>query len=147
MLETIRKNVAGIFAKVLIALLVLSFAVWGVADVITGVGRSVVASIGGNDIGSEEFRQEYQQQLDTMSRQFGRRLTPTQARAFGLENRVLETMIGARAVDNHAKELDLSITSKAVEDSVRKDPIFQGAPSVWDLDFIFMFAVLSRIFL
>ena len=132
MLETIRKNVAGIFAKVLIALLVLSFAVWGVADVITGVGRSVVASIGGNDIGSEEFRQEYQQQLDTMSRQFGRRLTPTQARAFGLENRVLETMIGARAVDNHAKELDLSITSKAVEDSVRKDPIFQGADGQFD---------------
>ena len=132
MLEMIRKNVAGIFAKILIALLVLSFAVWGVADVITGVGRSVVASIGGNDIGSEEFRVEYQQQLDNMSRQFRRRLTPAQARAFGIENRVLETMIGARAVDNHAKELDLSITAKAVEDTVRTDPLFQGANGQFD---------------
>ncbi len=132
MLETIRKNVAGIFAKILIALLVLSFAVWGVADVITGVGRNVVASVGGNDIGAEEFRQEYQQQLGAMSRQFGRHLTPTQARAFGIENRVLETMIGARAVDNHAKELDLSITPKALEDSVRKDPLFQGNDGQFD---------------
>ncbi len=134
MLETIRKNVAGVFAKILIALLVLSFAVWGVADVITGVGRSVVASIGGNDIGAEEFRVEYQQQLDAMSRQFGRRLTPTQARAFGLENRVLETMIGARAVDNHAEDLDLSITARAVEDTVRRDPLFQGANGQFDPD-------------
>ncbi|MEM6498097.1 MAG: SurA N-terminal domain-containing protein, partial [Pseudomonadota bacterium] len=132
MLETIRKNVAGVFAKILIALLVLSFAVWGVADVITGVGRNVVASVGGNDIGAEQFRQEYQQQLSAMSRQFGRHLTPTQARAFGIENRVLETMIGARAVDNHAKELDLSITGKALEDTVRKDPLFRGNDGNFD---------------
>ncbi|MEM7748654.1 MAG: SurA N-terminal domain-containing protein [Pseudomonadota bacterium] len=132
MLETIRKNVAGIFAKILIALLVLSFAVWGVADVITGVGRNVVASVGGNDIGAEEFRLEYQQQLSAMSRQFRRHLTPTQARAFGIENRVLETMIGARAVDNHAKELDLSITPKALEETVRKDPLFQGNDGQFD---------------
>lgn len=134
MLDALRKSATGILAKVLIALLVLSFAVWGVADVITGVGRSVVASIGGTEIGTEEFRREYQQQLDGMSRQFGRRLTPTQARAFGIETRVLSSMIGARAVDNHAKDLDLSITDAAVDETVRKDPLFQGSSGQFDPD-------------
>ncbi|MGI9424730.1 MAG: SurA N-terminal domain-containing protein [Hyphomicrobiaceae bacterium] len=127
MLDALRKSTTGFLAKALIALLVLSFAVWGVADVVTGVGRSVVASIGDTEISAIEFQREYQQQLDGMSRQFGRRLTPTQARTFGLENRVLSSMLGARAVDNHAKNLNLSITDAVVEESVRKDPVFQGS--------------------
>ena len=126
MLEALRKSTAGILAKILIGLLVLSFAVWGISDVITGVNRSAVASVGDTEIGAEEFRREYLQQLDTVSAQFGRRLTPAQARTFGIENRILSTMIGARAVDAHARELNLSITDGAVEQTVRADPLFRG---------------------
>ncbi|MGI9409569.1 MAG: SurA N-terminal domain-containing protein [Hyphomicrobiaceae bacterium] len=126
MLEALRKSTSGILAKGLIALLVLSFAVWGIADVVTGVGRTTVATIGDTEIGANEFQREYQQQLEGFSAQFRRRLTPTQARSLGIEARILTTMIGSRAVDNHARELNLSITDKAVEESIRRDPLFKG---------------------
>ena len=42
MLEAIRKNVTGILAKILIALLILSFAVWGIGDMVTNYGRDAV---------------------------------------------------------------------------------------------------------
>ena len=126
MLEALRKSTTGILAKGLIALLVLSFAVWGIADVVTGVGRTTVATIGDSEIGANEFQREYQQQLDGFSAQFRRRLTPAQARSLGIEARILITMIGSRAVDNHARQLNLSITDKAVEESIRQDPLFKG---------------------
>ena len=126
MLEALRKSTSGILAKTLIALLVLSFAVWGIADVVTGVGRSTIATVGDSEIGAEEFRREYQTQLDAVAARYRRRLTPTEARTLGVEARILSTMIGARAVDNHARSLDLSITDKAVEETVRADPLFQG---------------------
>ncbi len=125
MLDSLRKSATGIVAKILIGLLVLSFAVWGVADVITGVGRSTIAAVGDKEISIYEFRQQYQDQVDAVSARFGRRLTPQQARAFGVEAQVLSSMIGSRAVDSHAEDLNLSLSDKAVEQQVRNDPLFQ----------------------
>jgi len=143
MLEAIRKSASGILAKILIALLVLSFAVWGIADVITGVGRSTVASVGDKEISIYEFRRQYQDQMSAVSAQFGRRLTPQQARTFGIEARVLSTMIGSRAVDSHAEDLNLSITDQAVEEDVRKDPMFKGSGGEFSSDRLA--ALLSRV--
>jgi len=126
MLQAIRKAATGILTRILIGLLVLSFAVWGVADMLTGVGRSTIASVGDKDITVYEFRRSYQDQLDLISARFGQRLTPQQARTFGVENTVLSQMIGALSVDIHSEQLNLSVTDEAVEESVRQDPLFQG---------------------
>ncbi len=134
MLEALRKSATGILAKALIALLVLSFAVWGVADMITGVSRTAIATIGDKEISIYEFRRHYQDQVDAVSRRFGRRLTPQQARLFGVEKQVLETMIGALAVDTHAAELNLSITDDMVEQNIRDDQLFKGADGQFDPD-------------
>ncbi|MEO1609174.1 MAG: peptidyl-prolyl cis-trans isomerase [Pseudomonadota bacterium] len=127
MLEVIRKWVGGFIAKLLIGLLVLSFAVWGIADMITGVGSSTIASVGNKDISVHEFRQRYYEQVSLISARFGQRLTPQQARAVGIENSVLSSMIGALAIDIHAQELNLSVTDNVVEDDIRRDPLFQGS--------------------
>lgn len=134
MLEAIRKNVTGILAKILIALLILSFAVWGIGDMVTSYGRDAVGSVGGTPIKTNDFRQAYQLQLDGIARQFGRRLTPQQAKAFGIEQQVLARLTGAAAVDNHGRELNLDISDRAVEKSVYTDPLFQGVDGTFSRD-------------
>lgn len=126
MLEALRKHVSGILAKILIALLILSFAVWGIGDMVRGYGRDVVANVGGTTIQSNQFRQAYQLQLDGLARRFGRRLNPQEAKTFGIEQQVLARLTGTIAVDNHGKELNLDISDKAIEQAVYKDPVFQG---------------------
>ncbi|MFY0614019.1 MAG: SurA N-terminal domain-containing protein [Hyphomicrobiaceae bacterium] len=126
MLEVIRKHVSGILAKILIGLLILSFAVWGIGDMVRGYGRDVVANVGGTPVQANEFRQAYQLQLDNLARRFGRRLNPQEAKAFGIEQQVLARLTGTIAVDNHGKELNLDISDKAVEQDIYKDPVFQG---------------------
>ncbi|MFT7576503.1 MAG: peptidyl-prolyl cis-trans isomerase D [Alphaproteobacteria bacterium] len=126
MLASLRKNVTGILAKVLIGLLILSFAVWGIGDMVRTYGTDVVANVGGTPIKSNDFRQAYYAQLNNISRQFRRRLTPQEAKTFGIEQQVLSRLTGTAAVDNHGKELNLDISDKAVEKGVYGDPLFRG---------------------
>ena len=79
------------------------------------------------EIGANEFQREYQQQLDGFSAQFRRRLTPAQARSLGIEARILTNDDRlARCRQPCTRQLNLSITDKAVEESIRQDPLFKG---------------------
>ena len=46
MLDALRRGSTGIVAKILLSLLIVSFAVWGIADVFTGYTRGAVATVG-----------------------------------------------------------------------------------------------------
>ena len=126
MLEALRKSVSGILAKILIGLLIVSFAVWGIGDMVRSYGRDVVAQVGDRSISANEFRQAYQIQVSNFSQQFGRRLTPQEAKVLGIEQQVIQRLTGAAAVDNHTTELGLDISDRAVEQAVATDPVFMG---------------------
>lgn len=134
MLEVLRRNATGWVAKILIGLLVISFAVWGVADMITGRSSNTVATVGGTPIRADEFQRIYQNEMNQFTARIGRRLTPQQAKAFGLEREVIDQLIGRVAVDNHAKSLNLSLNENAVVAAVQADPAFRGADGKFDQD-------------
>ncbi len=125
MLDALRRAAGTWLAKLLLGILILSFAVWGVADVFRGYDSGTVARVGKAAITPEEFQQAYQNELDQLSRQFGRRLTPEQARMFGLESRVLSRLVGTAAIDNQSKDLGLAISDQAIANSIRNDPAFK----------------------
>ena len=75
---------------VVMGVLIISFGIWGIADIFKGFGQSTVAKVGSTEISLNEFRQIYTDRLQQISRQFGRPLTPEQARAFGLDRQVLQ---------------------------------------------------------
>jgi peptidyl-prolyl cis-trans isomerase D len=127
MLDAMRRGALNWFAKGLLALLVVAFAIWGVGDVIRRVGTSSVAKIGGTEISIEEFRQAYQDELTSISRRLGRRLTPDQAKLLGLEQRALSRLVGTAAIDAHAHDLHLSLSEQAMADMIRQDPAFHDA--------------------
>lgn len=126
MLDALRRGATGWLAKILLSVLILSFAVWGVADVFTGYGRGALATVGKVSITPEEYQQSYQQQLNAISYQAGRRITPEQARAIGLDTRVLTQLVGSAAVENHAEQLNLALSDKAVAEGLQRDPAFKG---------------------
>ena len=48
---------------VIMGLLVVSFAVWGIGDIFRGFGQNSVAKIGDTEISIEQFRQYYNDKL------------------------------------------------------------------------------------
>jgi len=112
--------------------LIISFGIWGIADIFKGFGQSTVAKIGSTEISLNEFRQIYTDRLQQISRQFGRPLTPDQARAFGLDRQVLQQTIAEAALDEEARRLGLGQSDEQIRQVIMNDPNFKGVGGNFD---------------
>jgi peptidyl-prolyl cis-trans isomerase D len=124
-LDTLRKGAARTFGLILVGMLVVSFAIWGIADIFTGYGQQTLIRVGDTEVTPQEYLKAQQEVLRAMSTQAGRSLSLQEARALGLDSRVLERLVGGAAVDNHARDLHLGITDQALLDDIMKDPAFK----------------------
>ncbi|WP_371346366.1 SurA N-terminal domain-containing protein [Ancylobacter sp. IITR112] len=132
MLETLRKSASGIVAKILMGLLILSFAVWGIADVFRGFGSQTLATIGDTEITVPEFRQLYQERLQQISQQLKRGITPDQARAFGIPDQLLNEQLAEAALNDQAAALGLALSDEEIARRVQSNPAFFGPGGSFD---------------
>ncbi|HEY8334798.1 MAG TPA: SurA N-terminal domain-containing protein [Tardiphaga sp.] len=136
MLRGIRKASSNWLGKtimsVVMGVLILSFAVWGIADIFKGYGQSSLAKIGNTEITTEQFRQLYTDKLQQIGRQFGRPLTSEQARAFGLDRQVLQQVIAEAALDEDARRKGLGVSDAEVMRQIVADPNFKGSTGAFD---------------
>jgi peptidyl-prolyl cis-trans isomerase D len=126
-LDNLRKGAGRLFGMILMGLLVLSFAVWGIADIFTGYGSQTLIKVGDTEINPQDYTRAQQDVLRVMSSNAGRSLSLQEARESGLEKRVLERLIGGAAVDSHAKDLKLGVSDKAILEGIMKESAFQDS--------------------
>jgi peptidyl-prolyl cis-trans isomerase D len=117
---------------VVMGVLIVSFGVWGIADIFRGFGQSTLATIGRTEISINEFRQLYTDRLQQIGRQFGRPLTSDQARAFGLDRQVLQQTIAEAALDEEARRLGLGQSEAETMRMIFTDPNFKGMNGNFD---------------
>ncbi|HKA80832.1 MAG TPA: SurA N-terminal domain-containing protein [Xanthobacteraceae bacterium] len=115
-----------------VSFLVVSFAIWGIGDIFRGFGRSTVAKIGRTEITIENFRNLYNDRLQQYSRQFGRPITPDQAKAMGLDRIVIGQLIAEIVLDERARALGLTLSDAEVSKQIMSDPAFFGANGQFD---------------
>jgi peptidyl-prolyl cis-trans isomerase D len=136
MLRGIRKASANWLGRtimgVVMGVLALSFAVWGINDIFRNFGRGTLAKIGGVEIPVEQFRQAYQDRLRQISRQIGRPLAPDQAKAIGLDRQVLQEMIAEAGLDQRARQMRLGIADPEIVQRITDDPTFRGPTGKFD---------------
>jgi peptidyl-prolyl cis-trans isomerase D len=112
--------------------LIISFGIWGIADIFRGFGQSTLANIGHTEISTEQFRQLYTERLQQIGRQFGRPLTAEQARAFGIDRQVLQQTIAEAALDEEARRLGLGQSDAETMRMILSDPNFKGTSGAFD---------------
>ena len=117
---------------VVMGVLIVSFAVWGIADIFKGFGQSSLAKVGGTEISTEQFRQIYTDKLQQLGRSFGRPLTMEQARAFGLDRQVLQQTIAEAALDEEARRMGLAQSPEETMRLIYNDPNFKGLGGNFD---------------
>ena len=61
MLQFLRSRVSGFFGILLIAILVIAFGLWGIADTFTGFSNAEIASVGDQKIERTEYQIRYLQ--------------------------------------------------------------------------------------
>lgn len=134
MMDTMRKAAQGWVAKVLIGLLAVSFGVWGIADVFRGSTTGALATVGTQEVSSEQFSQAFRQYLQNYSRQTGKGLTPEEARTLGIDQAILGNLLQNAALDNEADQLKLNVSDTFLAHDVMLDPNFQDATGKFDAD-------------
>ena len=90
MLNTLRKSVAGPFVKLLIGILILSFAVWGIQDIFGNYKNSVAIEIDGNEVSLDELVNEYNYQLSTISSQLNKQISFNESMSLGIDKIAIE---------------------------------------------------------
>ena len=126
MLTSLRKGAASWLAKILFALLILSFAAWGVGDYLSPEVEDAVAKVGESEIGAEEFRRDYSRQFNQLRRRLGGNVTPEMAARFGLPEEVVQALVRRRLVELEAGRLGLAVGDGQVRRSIEEDPNFGG---------------------
>ncbi|WP_315704169.1 MULTISPECIES: peptidylprolyl isomerase [unclassified Bradyrhizobium] len=136
MLRGLRKASSNWLGKTIMAVvmgvLIVSFGIWGIADIFRGFGQSTVATVGHTEISINEFRQIYTDRLQQIGRQFGRPLTMDQARAFGLDRSVLQQTLAEAALDEEARRLGLGQSDAETMRVIFADPTFKGPNGAFD---------------
>jgi peptidyl-prolyl cis-trans isomerase D len=117
---------------VVMGVLIVSFGIWGIADIFKGFGQSTLATVGHTEISINEFRQVYNDKLQQIGRQFGRPLTADQARAFGFDRQVLQQTIADAALDEQARRLGLGQSDAETKRMIFNDPNFKGVNGNFD---------------
>jgi peptidyl-prolyl cis-trans isomerase D len=127
MLDAMRRGAQSWVAKILFAILIVSFGVfWNVSDVFRGYGRGAVATVGETEISVTDFQRAFQNLIRGVSLQDGGRLTTEQALMLRLDRQAIEQLVAQAAVKTHADQLGLSLSDETLAEGVRNDPNFHG---------------------
>lgn len=136
MMDGIRKAgqswLGKIVIGVLFSILIVSFAIWGIGDIVRQGGKQLVAEVGPTEITTLQFRDAWQQELQQVSRRIRRSLTAEEARAFGLDKVVLDRMMTEAALDTQVKKYGLGINDATIAQAIQNDPNFRGANGQFD---------------
>src|SRR5437764_5181771 len=136
MLRGMRKASSNWLGKTIMAVvmgvLIISFGIWGIADIFRGFGQSTLAKVGSTEISANEFRQLYTDKLQQIGRQFGRPLTMDQARAFGIDRQLLQQTIAEAALDELARRLGLGQSDAETMRMIVCDTNFKCIGGIFD---------------
>jgi peptidyl-prolyl cis-trans isomerase D len=136
MLQSIRNASQGVVGKaimtVVMGLLIVAFAIWGVGDMLRGFTSSTVASVGGTKVTAQEYRAAYDRAVQQYQRRFKRPFTNEEARQIGLDRSILQQLVSEAAVDAETRKLGLSISDGALRQIIASNPNFLDKSGKFD---------------
>jgi peptidyl-prolyl cis-trans isomerase D len=136
MLRGMRKASANwlgrIVMGIVLGLIAISFAIWGIGDIFRGFGQSTVAKIGSTEITVTQFRQIYNDRIQQLGRELGRPITPDQAKLLRLDQQLVGQLVAEAALDQRARQLRLNVSDAEVARQIMNDPSFKGLNGQFD---------------
>ena len=131
MLRNMRKAgqtaVGKAIATIFFGALIVSFAIWGIGDIFRVTPASTVAEVGSTSISVNQVRNAYTNEMQRLGRQFRTVITAEQARTFGLDQQVVNTLVTEAVLAEQAKQMGLSVSDQLVAASIMNNPTFKGA--------------------
>jgi peptidyl-prolyl cis-trans isomerase D len=126
MLTSMRRGASGWIAKILFALLILSFGAWGIVDYLQPDPDPVVITVGDTEIRSSTYRNQFSRSLDRLRQQIGSTVTQEFAVQMGLDNEVSDALINQQVLTREAERMGMVVNDDVLRAAIASDPTFQG---------------------
>ncbi|CAN5838246.1 SurA N-terminal domain-containing protein [soil metagenome] len=129
---------------ILFGMLIVSFTLWGVGDMLRMGGRNTAVAhvggtkiplygwVGGASVPVAEVREQFNRQLEGIQRQTGQRPEPDQALRYGLHVRALEEVIQRAVLDYAIQKFGLVVSDAEVTAAIARNPAFAGTGGAFD---------------
>lgn len=133
MLQAMKTQAAKWVIRLLAVLLIISFAAWGVGDMITGRGLPTdVAEVGDAVVTAQEFRESFREQVERLREALGPDVDSEQARRFGLAETTLENLVSRRLLRLYADDSGILVGDDQIRQHIRAEPAFRGLAGEFD---------------
>lgn len=126
MLTSMRRGASGWVAKILFALLILSFGAWGIVDYLQPDPDPVVITVGDTEIRSSTYRNQFSRSLDRLRQQIGSTVTQEFAVQMGLDNEVNDALINQQVLTREAERMGMAVNDDVLRAAIASDQTFQG---------------------
>ncbi len=124
MLDIVRNLVSSIFGKILLGIMVLSFALWGVGDILTSGNSQLAAKVGNQKITLDEFYTKFQKSLREYNLTTKSNLSLNDAKERQMHNIFLNELIYSMMVSDYAKKNGVYLNDNSLKNIITKLPIF-----------------------
>ncbi|MBA5248473.1 MAG: peptidylprolyl isomerase [Gammaproteobacteria bacterium] len=123
MLSSIKQKIKGWVAYVIIALIVVPFALFGVSEYFTGASNVVVATIGGDDVSRQTFLSEFESQKRRLQKELGEGYTADIDQAVKMQT--INSIINRRLLEQLADKLGYAITQRELQVFIQTNDVFK----------------------
>ncbi|MAT23024.1 MAG: hypothetical protein CML86_05945 [Rhodobiaceae bacterium] len=125
MLNTLRKSVTGPFVKILIGILILSFAVWGIQDIFGNFKKTVAIEIDDHEVSLDQLVTEYNNQLSIISSQLDRQISLKESLELGIDEIAIENLIRKMVLQIEINKLGIDVPEEFVAEQIINDDNFK----------------------
>lgn len=125
MLQDLRKYTQGTTAKVLVGLIVISFAFFGIESILVDGGGNEIAQVNGDSIYPQELQQAVETQKRRLMGMMGESLDPALLDDERLKPQAMSSLINRKLMMQSAELLNLTISERAIGQVVASMEQFQ----------------------
>ena len=124
MLNVIRNLVKSIAGKILLLVMVASFAVWGMGDLLRSGDSGLVAIVGNQKITINEFYYQFQKKLNELNQSLEKKLTEEEAHNQQITYLVLNEMVYGKMIQEFAEKNSIYLSDNIIKKAIISIPQF-----------------------
>jgi peptidyl-prolyl cis-trans isomerase D len=125
MLTAIREGSKGWISGIIIGLIVLTFALFGISSYLEGGQETPVAKVNGEEIDLYTYQNELAQQRQALISRFGSGFDPSLLDSLGIKERVLDTLIESRLLTQHTIENNYRLSDQQLANRIQQNEAFR----------------------
>ena len=124
MLNVIRNLVKSIAGKILLLIMVASFAVWGMGDLLRSGDSGLVAIVGNQKITINEFYYQFQKKLNEFNQSLEEKLTEQEAHNQQITFLVLNEMVYGKMIQEFSENNSIYLSDNIIKKAIISIPQF-----------------------